>query len=142
LMQIMPSTGRFIAGKLGKDLNDARELLDPDTNIKLGSWYLGYLARRFEGDIVLTIASYNAGPNAVQRWTETLPTELDEFIESIPYPETRRYAKKVLKSYGEFLRTGGADPSGLLTRPALVLDLEERPAPGAGAEAVEGEEKS
>jgi len=119
LMQIMPSTGRFIAGKLGRELDDKRELLDPDVSIELGSWYLGHLARRFDNDIVLTIASYNAGPTAVARWTETLPAELDEFIESIPYPETRRYAKKVLKSYGEFLRVGGVDPSGLFTRPVL-----------------------
>jgi len=119
LMQIMPSTGRFIAGKVGRELNDTQELLDPGVNIELGSWYLGHLAGRFDNDIVLTIASYNAGPAAVARWTETLPTELDEFIESIPYPETRRYAKKVLKSYGEFLRIDGVNPSGLLTRPVL-----------------------
>ncbi len=119
LMQIMPETGRFIAGKLGRTLDDDSELFDPDVNIKLGTWYLGHLARRFDGDLVLTIASYNAGPGAVQRWTQTLPADLDEFIESIPYPETRRYAKKVLKSYGEFLRTGGVDTTGFLNRTVL-----------------------
>ncbi len=55
-------------------------------------------------DLVLTIAGYNAGPNAAMRWAGTLPTETDEFIESIPYPETRRYVKKVLGSYMEFKR--------------------------------------
>ena len=138
LMQIMPSTGRFIARKIGRDLNDKRELLDPDMNIEMGSWYLGHLARRFDNDIVLTVASYNAGPSAVSRWTETLPVELDEFIESIPYPETRRYAKKVLKSYGEFLRIDGVNPSGLFTRP--VLDS-HGPA-GIEAQADEDDERS
>ncbi|MFQ5737216.1 MAG: transglycosylase SLT domain-containing protein [Thermodesulfobacteriota bacterium] len=119
LMQIMPSTGRYIAGKLGRTLDDERELLDPDVNIRLGSWYLAHLARRFDGDLVLTIASYNAGPSAVKRWTVELPAELDEFIESIPYPETRRYAKKVLKSYAGFLRTDGVETTGLFGRPAF-----------------------
>ncbi len=105
LMQIMPSTGRFVARELGRAHFEPRELLNPETNIRMGSWYLGYLAKKFNNDIVLTIAGYNAGPGAVRRWQETLPSDFDEFIESIPYPETRNYAKKVLKSYAEFRRT-------------------------------------
>lgn len=131
LMQIMPSTGRFVAGRLGTDVKDPDEFLDPGLNIRLGSWYLGHLARRFNNDVVLTIAGYNAGPGAVSKWLRTLPPEPDEFIESIPYPETRGYAKKVLKSYSEFLRVGGVDTTGFMDRPVLL--------PGTDEEAVENE---
>ncbi|MBI5643274.1 MAG: transglycosylase SLT domain-containing protein [Deltaproteobacteria bacterium] len=117
LMQIMPYTARFVAKELKKEGFDSKELFNPELNIELGSWYLTHLAERFDNNLVLTIAGYNAGPDAVARWTLTLPSELDEFIESIPYSETRNYAKKVLKSYGEFLRLSGVDPAGRFNRP-------------------------
>ncbi|MBI5587005.1 MAG: transglycosylase SLT domain-containing protein [Deltaproteobacteria bacterium] len=107
LMQIMPSTGMFVAKELGRAGFEPKELLNPETNIRIGSWYLWYLGRKYNNDIVLTIAGYNAGPGAVKRWQETLPSEFDEFIESIPYTETRNYAKRVLKSYNEFRRASG-----------------------------------
>lgn len=119
LMQIMPSTGRIAAKGIGKEDFESRELFNPETNMKLGSWYLGLLSKRFNNDVILMIAGYNAGPNAVERWIETLPSSPDEFIESIPYSETRAYTKRVLKSYGEFLRLSGAEPDGKLTRPSI-----------------------
>lgn len=112
VMQIMPSTGALAARGLNKKFEE-KDLLDPDFSIELGSWYLGHLARRFGGDLVLTIAGYNAGPGAAARWKATLPKEPDEFIESIPYPETRAYAKKVLRSYGKFLKFSGEGEIGL-----------------------------
>ncbi|MEK7772796.1 MAG: transglycosylase SLT domain-containing protein, partial [Deltaproteobacteria bacterium] len=74
LMQVMPSTGRFVAKELGKGPIDPSDLFDPDLNIELGAWYLGHLSRRFNDDFVLTIAGYNAGPNAAMRWAGTLPS--------------------------------------------------------------------
>ncbi|MBI5491532.1 MAG: transglycosylase SLT domain-containing protein [Deltaproteobacteria bacterium] len=112
IMQIMPSTGAFIARELNRAF-DVKYLLDPSFSIELGSWYLGHLAKRFDGDLVLAIAGYNAGPGAAARWKETLPPELDEFIESIPYAETRSYAKKVLRSYARFLNTPGSNGADL-----------------------------
>ena len=109
LMQIMPETARFIAMKSGVKYRAATELTEPDTNIRLGSWYLAYLLRKFDDDVVMTIAGYNAGPRAVKRWASRLSAAPDEFIESIPYPETRRYTKKVLKSYAMFRFLAGAD---------------------------------
>lgn len=121
LMQIMPSTGRFVARELGQGDFEPRELLNPETNIRMGSWYLGYLAKKFNKDMVLTIAGYNAGPGAVRKWVETLPPEFDEFIESIPYAETRNYAKKVLKSYAEFRRAPAAPQRQGAIRPGAIM---------------------
>lgn len=134
LMQIMPATGRQIAKELGEGLG-TKGLLEPSTSIRFGSWYLGSLMERFEGDAVLTIAGYNAGPNAAARWAGSLPTETDEFVESIPYEETRGYVKKVLRSYAEFLRLAGEDFSERVLRPSppgSAPVLSEASAGGAG----------
>lgn len=130
LMQLMPATGSQLAKELGVEGFAPEGLYDPDTNIRLGVMYLGQLAERFGNDLVKVIAGYNAGPYAVEKWTATLPSEHDEFIESIPYKETRDYVKKVLRSYNEFLRTSG---SGL-------GEFKGLPAKAEGEkEAVEGE---
>jgi soluble lytic murein transglycosylase len=117
LMQIMPSTGRQIAKELGEGFRKG-SLLDPGTSIKFGSWYLGQILKRFNGDAVLAIAGYNAGPNAAARWASSLPGATDEFVESIPYEETRGYVKRVLRSYAEFLKLGKQRVEGRVVRPA------------------------
>ncbi|MBZ0221019.1 MAG: transglycosylase SLT domain-containing protein [Candidatus Methylomirabilis sp.] len=109
MMQIMPSTGKGIAARLGESFAEG-SLFEPATSIRFGSWYLGHLLERFNGDLALAISGYNAGPKAAERWGRTLPFELDEFVESIPYEETRAYSKRVLRSYAEFLRLAGEDP--------------------------------
>ena len=119
LMQIMPKTGDFIAMKTRVPPVDREALLRPELNVRFGSWYLGYLARKFNNNLVLTIAGYNAGPKAVQRWVKKGPTELDEFVEDIPYSETRAYAKRVIKSYTVYLKSGGIDPSRRFIRPIV-----------------------
>ncbi len=117
LMQIIPETGLFVAKSLGHKPFDTRELFDPETNLRFGAWYLGHLAERFGGDPVLTIAGYNAGPGAVLRWSHKRAKPLDEFIESIPYPETRAYTKRVLRSYAGFLELSGRNAKKLFSRP-------------------------
>ncbi len=75
-------------------------LLDPAKNVELGSRYLGFLLERYNGMAPLAIASYNGGEGAVDRWLrERGELELDEFLETIPYDETRNYTKRVLSSY-------------------------------------------
>lgn len=143
LMQIMPKTGEFIAMKTGEDPIDRNDLLKPELNVRFGSWYLGHLARRFNNNLVLTIAGYNAGPEAVERWVEDGPTDLDEFIEEIPYPETRAYAKRVIKSYTEYLKSGGLDPSKRFIRPIVQIDKARRAGgghsvPGGGRVVAKG----
>jgi len=121
LMQLMPETARGLSRQAGNDGFTPADLFDPSVNIELGSRYLSSLLARFDNDVVLAIAGYNAGPEAVSRWARSSPSEYDEFIESIPYRETRNYAKKVLRSYGEYMRLSGEDPSELFSKARLTL---------------------
>src|SRR5208337_3181219 len=110
LMQLMPPT----AGKCNKNakgllknagLPSNIRLTDPRTNILLGSSYLKQLLRKFNS-IPLAIASYNAGEDAVSNWLKNGKYRtIDEFIEDIPYPETKNYVKKVMTAYFEYLRS-------------------------------------
>jgi soluble lytic murein transglycosylase len=100
LMQIMPPTGRDIAHALGVPGFDVEWLFEPETSIRFGSYYLRKLMRMFEGRQPLAIAAYNAGPDAVSRWVEQGDSSLtDVFVDSVPYSETRRYLRRVLRSY-------------------------------------------
>ncbi len=96
LMQLMPMTA-FDTEPLVK----TPELLSAATNIRVGTKYLKKLLARYNGNIVLALASYNAGPTAVDRWIkENLPKKsMLEFIESIPYKETREYVGSIIRNY-------------------------------------------
>jgi len=96
LMQLLPGTGKQMARQLGLDWRGTSMLLDPQTNIRLGTRYLAQQADRFQGSTWLASAAYNAGPTPVERWLAergTLPA--DVFIETIPYRETREYVTRV-----------------------------------------------
>ena len=116
LMQIMPKTAELIARELGADYSGSRELFTPELNTRFGAWYLGYLSKKFGSDLVLTIAGYNAGPVAASKWVCPKPMDADEFIETIPYLETRNYVKRVLNSYARFTRLNGQAPPPLLIK--------------------------
>jgi soluble lytic murein transglycosylase len=98
LMQIMPDTGQWILKQMGEPSTGKDPLFDPNTNIKLGSWYLATLAGEFQNDYVLTLAAYNSGPGNVREWLAagSFNGEVTE-ISQIPYPETRSFVQKVLK---------------------------------------------
>jgi soluble lytic murein transglycosylase len=99
LTQIMPDTGRRLASDLGAASFDPRELFVPERNLELGAFYLSQLLQRFEGRASAAIASYNAGPEAVARWLAAgAGVEDDEWVEGIPYDQTRSYVKRVLRS--------------------------------------------
>ncbi len=99
LTQIMPQTGQRLAADLGAAAFDPAELFQPERNLELGAFYLSQLVGRFGGRLSAAIASYNAGPEAVARWLAAEPTrEDDEWVESIPYDQTRSYVKRVLRS--------------------------------------------
>jgi soluble lytic murein transglycosylase len=99
-MQIIPPTGSRIATSLGIPGFEPQSLFDPDQNIRFGTWYLKDLLRQFDGSRPLAIAAYNAGPEIVQTWlARNGPLPTDAFVDSVPYNETRRYLRKVLRSY-------------------------------------------
>jgi tetratricopeptide (TPR) repeat protein len=106
LMQIIPSTGNVIAKELGIDLaSDINLLFDPDTNLTFGCFFLKRLLDKFEHNMVYALASYNAGPEAVLRWQKSFGhLEIDEFIENIPFSETRDYVKRIMKNYWIYKR--------------------------------------
>ncbi|WP_158502029.1 transglycosylase SLT domain-containing protein [Vitiosangium sp. GDMCC 1.1324] len=111
LAQLMPATAFAVARQLNVPLATPSALLEPRENIRLGSAYLGSLQRRFAGNPAYAVASYNAGPGAVDRWLSRFPdAELDEWVEQIPVEETRLYVKRVLGSAAAYqlLYTSGS----------------------------------
>ncbi len=103
LMQIMPETGEWIAGKLGYDDFSTDMLYDESTNIQFGCWYLSFLDERFSGDIPLITAAYNAGHNRVAEWLSDETISDGEALISIPFEETEQYVKKVTRAIEKYL---------------------------------------
>jgi soluble lytic murein transglycosylase len=97
LMQLMPETARITAQDTGLSTDEA-SLKRPEVSIALGTKLLAKLRGNYS-HIALAIAAYNAGPGAVQRWVSTLPSDIDLWVESVSYEETRGYIKRVLSSY-------------------------------------------
>ncbi|MFM7842587.1 MAG: lytic transglycosylase domain-containing protein, partial [Nitrospira sp.] len=85
------------------------DLFDHETNIRFGVRYLEQLIEQFKGNLIHAVAAYNAGPPVVSKWIQKFgDKEPDEFVELIPYQETRQYVRRVLRSYREYRRLGGA----------------------------------
>ncbi|NKF21955.1 lytic transglycosylase domain-containing protein [Solimonas marina] len=95
LLQLKLGTARDAARRAGLPRPDRDDLFDPKTNIALGSAYLRQMTDRYGGQFVLTVASYNAGPNAVARWLPDAPLDADVWIENVPYNETRQYVERI-----------------------------------------------
>jgi soluble lytic murein transglycosylase len=109
LMQVMPATGRRIARAKGRRFRRAA-LHDPETSLDFGTHYLRQMSERYPGAVEKVLAAYNAGPHRVDAWTAErgeLPAE--EFIESIPFSETRAYVMIVLASREQYRRLYGLE---------------------------------
>ncbi|HJT21435.1 MAG TPA: transglycosylase SLT domain-containing protein [Nitrospira sp.] len=105
LMQVMPATANNVAQRAGIPPVGREDLFDQETNIRIGVRYVEQLMEQFSGNLVYTVAAYNAGPLAVNTWlVQHREHSLDEFVELIPYQETRQYVKRVLRSYREYVR--------------------------------------
>ncbi len=97
LMQLMPATAKMTAREKGT-FNPQR-LVEPGYNIRIGTQHLKELFKAYGGDVVHATAAYNAGATAVERWRKQMKgLAKDEFVENIPYQETRDYVKKVYAS--------------------------------------------
>ncbi|HVK62077.1 MAG TPA: transglycosylase SLT domain-containing protein, partial [Bdellovibrionales bacterium] len=128
LMQIMPFTGRQLANLVSMNTFETRSLLEPAVNIRLGSRYLQRLLEKFSGSVPLVAAGYNAGPHRVHAWVRGFGSlEMDEFIEHIPFLETRNYVKKVVRNFQIYslLYSGGTHSLRWLVQPVGV-ELDER----------------
>ena len=110
LMQLIPQTGKVTAKELGiKDYNK-KKLYDPDTNIRLGSYYFKKVLDEFGGNVFFALGGYNAGPHRIHEWKKRFPgLNMDEFVEEIPFRETRNYIRRVLRSYGAYKTIYGED---------------------------------
>jgi soluble lytic murein transglycosylase-like protein len=109
LMQLMPATGKEIAHKV-HGVFASSDLENPDTNVELGTYYFRELENLFGGKWQLAVASYNGGQGNVAKWRRAAPSKpMDEFLESIPFPETRNYVKRVTLLSSTYRRLTQAD---------------------------------
>ncbi len=105
LLQLMPGTAHLMARALRMPYNRARLTADPDYNILLGRYYLRRLLERYDGEAVLAMSAYNAGPGRVQTWLELNGDprrggshDLVDWVELIPFDETRNYVQRVIEA--------------------------------------------
>lgn len=102
LMQLLPSTAEWVAGKCD-EVYQENSLFDPNTNIQYGCWYLGYLTRRFNGDLTCAVAAYHAGQGTVDKWLANPEYSADgATLRQIPSATTETYVKRVLKYYEKY----------------------------------------
>ncbi|MEH2346462.1 MAG: transglycosylase SLT domain-containing protein [Nostoc sp.] len=116
LMQLLPSTAKWIAPQIKVDFKTIN-LENPNDNIMLGTWYLDHTHQQYNNNSLLAIASYNAGPGNVSKWLQTLTTQdPDEFVEQIPFDETKNYVRQVFGNYWNYLRLYNPEISGVVTK--------------------------
>lgn len=104
LMQIMPNTADWIIKQAQLNELSSDHLLNSiDSNIELGSWYIDYLLKKYNNQLVIAIAAYNAGPGKVDSWLkEGIWDGSLADIDQIPYGETRKYVQKVIYYYNKY----------------------------------------
>lgn len=143
LSQILPATGRDLSRRVGMKGFTPRMLFDPTTNIHLGTYYIRHLLNSLEGNWHEALAAYNGGRTRVMKWrTFAQYREPAEFIETIPFDETRGYVQAVLRNAAVYkqLYEGKAAAIAYAEPPAPVAAAVARPAArkGAPAKAVAG----
>jgi soluble lytic murein transglycosylase len=140
LMQVLYPTAKLVARKLLKEREPSLEyVLTKRGNVHYGAAYLRHLIDRFDGNLALAIAGYNAGPGAPESWLKRVGhLETDEFVEEIPYEEARGYTRKVLRSYAAYRTLYGPavlkDPWKL----PRLLPGAERPVAGTPSPVTDG----
>lgn len=116
LTQVMPATGRELSRKLGVARFTAKMLFDPELNLKLGTYYLRMMLNQLDGKWEATLAAYNAGKSRVDNWlTYAAFEEPAEFIESIPFTETREYVQIVIRNADVYRRLYGPKQTAVLS---------------------------
>jgi len=122
LMQLLPATAKRMNKGVALHTGGSLDLSDVRTNIMLGTHYLSRLITEFR-EIPFAVAAYNAGENRLRKWLNIYyRDDMAEFIENIPYSETRRYVKKVLKSYWQYRTISGLPLAGIGDQTPAVMD--------------------
>ncbi len=107
LMQVMPATGQYIAERGDFGPYEAGQLWLPYLNIKHGTWYINQQLGIFDGNQFAALAAYNAGPGHVLEWVKS-SDDLDIFVESIPFWESRLYIRRIYVNLAAYRRLYGA----------------------------------
>ena len=121
-MQLMPRTARLVARRMNVKLAGDDSLYEPLMNIQLGSFHIAWLLERYKGNRPQAIAAYNAGESRVDRWLKErdgLPIE--NWIETIPFKETRNYVKNVLAFTLVYERLAGNSQSSILNSGERII---------------------
>jgi soluble lytic murein transglycosylase len=120
LMQVMPATAKWIAKKIGwRDYHNGM-IHELDTNISLGTYYLGYTLEQFNGQEAMATAAYNAGPSRARKWADDKPLEGAIYAETIPFNETRTYVKRVMENANLYAAQLGLPVISLKSRLGVV----------------------
>ena len=116
LMQLMPATARWVAGKLGLQGFKQAIVTDLDINISMGTYYLKHVLETLDNQPVLASAGYNAGPGRARAWRSQEAMESAIYAETIPFDETRDYVKKVMANATFYARMLGQGTTSLKDR--------------------------
>ncbi len=129
LLQVIPRTGLKIAALFGSEDFGPFDLLEEDHSIEQGIFYFSRLVQKFHGQELLAFAGYNGGPHRVGGWLDNRGHQipLDEFIEEIPFNESREYAKKVLRFLHIYLRIYEGFDDGIYVGQNVRRDYLEQP---------------
>jgi soluble lytic murein transglycosylase len=101
LMQVIPPTAKTAAKNIGLS---NYSMTNPEDNVNIGTYYLDFTHQKYDNNSMLAVASYNAGPNAVANWIKRYGLkDADEFVEKIPYPETKGYVESVFENYWNYM---------------------------------------
>lgn len=118
LMQLMPATARWVAGKMG--LRNIADVTEVDTNVSLGTYYLRHVLDTLDSQPVLASAAYNAGPGRARAWRPDVPLEGAIYAESIPFNETRDYVKKVMSNASYYAHSFSRELQSLKQRMGVI----------------------
>jgi soluble lytic murein transglycosylase len=130
LMQLMPATARWVAGKVGLRYQPGM-VNDAGVNVRLGTYYLRHVLDNLSSQPVLATAGYNAGPNRAREWQHAQkPLEAALYIESIPFLETRDYVKKVMTNAVHYAMTFGQPRQSLEARLGVIPPRNPQPIAG------------
>ena len=129
LMQVMPTTARLVARKIGLSGYRPGHADDMDTNVTLGTSYMKMVLQSLDNHPLLASAAYNAGPGRAKRWRGDRPLEGAIYAETIPFDETRDYVKKVMANSVYYSALFEEKPQSLKSRLGIVQ-------PGTGADRI------